>query len=249
MLVMAAQPTHQPVLSINKLSFAFGSQKVLKNISLEIDPGHIFALIGPNGAGKSTLLRTIAGLLPVQKGSITIAGASIADQTKQAKANQMLLTDNPDVYPFLTGNEFLTMHAALRNISQKNLAEKIKKWAAVFPQKLPLNEPLGEQSRGTRQKIHIVSALITQPSLLIFDEPIVGLDPTSITILGELLQEFVKNENDVGVKPSIVLALHTLNFAQSYATDVGILSEGSLVGVQKIGSTNLYTQYKKYTKE
>jgi ABC-2 type transport system ATP-binding protein len=241
--------TVQPILSIKQLCFAFGSQKVLKNISLEIEPGHIFALIGPNGAGKSTLLRSIAGLLPVQKGSISIAGASIVDQTKQAKANQMLLTDNPDVYPFLTGNEFLTMHAALRNISQKNLEEKIKKWASVFPHKLPLDKPLGEQSRGTRQKIHIVSAMITQPSLLIFDEPIVGIDPTSITILGEQLQQFVQNENEAGVKPSVILALHTLDFAQSYATDVGILNEGSLVGVQKIGSTNLYTQYKKYTKE
>jgi len=203
--------------------------------------GNLNILIGPNGAGKSTLFRLISGLLPLQSGSIEVGGYSIKDQLNQAKREQMLLTDNPDVYPFLTGSEFINMHASLRGISQSTVKKDLPKIKKSFPGLNNLNELIGEQSRGNKQKIQIITALLTKPNILLSDEPIVGLDPSSIISFGEIIKEF-KNE-----KRSVLLALHTLEFAQKYADRVGVLNKGKLTIISDNSKTDLYKLYQKYT--
>jgi ABC-2 type transport system ATP-binding protein len=228
-------------LVIKDLSFSFGKSPVLKNISLEIKPGEVFALIGPNGAGKSTLFRLISGLLPLQSGSIEVKGYSVKDQLSDAKANQMLLTDNPDIYPYLTGSEFINMHAALHGISQAQVKKDLPTIKKNFPGLTDLDELIGEQSRGNKQKIQIITALLTKPKLLLSDEPIVGLDPNSIISFGKIIKD-IKAE-----KRSVLLALHTLEFAQTYADRVGILNNGQLSIITENPKTDLYKLYQKYT--
>ncbi|MDH5533593.1 MAG: ABC transporter ATP-binding protein [Candidatus Pacebacteria bacterium] len=228
-------------LNIKNLSFSFGKNAVLKDINLEIKHGEIFALIGPNGAGKSTLFRLISGLLPIQKGSIEVNGHSLSDSLSEAKASQMLLTDDPNIYPYLTGKEFIHMHASLRGIKESKVSKELPKLKKIFPTLANLEEPIGEQSRGNKQKIQIICAMLTKPKLLLSDEPIVGLDPSSVVTFGETLEEFVKEKN------SVLLALHTLDFAQKYAHKVGILINGELVIIKDIGKSDLYKLYQKYT--
>lgn len=230
-----------PTLIIKNLSFSFGKKPVLDDINLEIKPGEIFALIGPNGAGKSTLFRLISGLLPLQSGSIEVAGKSLDTAPIKAKEKQILLTDNPDVYPFLSGLEFIHMHASLRGIKKSQVEKQLPKLKKLFPTLANLNEPIGEQSRGNKQKIQIISALLTNPPLLLSDEPIVGLDPNSIVTFGQTLKDYVKQGN------SAFLALHTLDFAHQYADKVGILNKGQLVIIEDVGKTDLYKLYQKYT--
>jgi ABC-type multidrug transport system ATPase subunit len=227
-------------LLIKDLSFNFGTTPVLKNIQLEVKPGEIFALIGPNGAGKSTLFRIISGLLPLQSGEVIINGTSLSKDPHQAKQEQLLLTDDPTIYPYLTGEEFLHFHASLRDISQTTVAKELPKLVALFPGLAHLTEPIGELSRGNKQKIQIISALLTNPKLLLSDEPIVGLDPASIETFGKILQNYTKKGN------SVILALHTLDFAQKYADRVGIITNGELVIVQDINKTDLYSLYQKH---
>jgi ABC-2 type transport system ATP-binding protein len=231
----------QSSLIIKNLSFSFGKNSILKNINLEIKPGEIFALIGPNGAGKSTLFRLIAGLLPLQSGSIEVAGYSLKKHLGEAKARQMLLTDNPDVYPYLTGLEFINMHASLRGLSKNKVTKELPKLKKHFHGLANLNELIGEQSRGNKQKIQIISAMLTKPNLLLSDEPIVGLDPNSIVTFGEILKDIKKE------KRSVLLALHTLEFAQKYADKVGILNNGELIIIEDIAKTDLYKLYQKHT--
>lgn len=228
-------------LVIKDLSFSFGKSPVLKNINLEIKPGEVFALIGPNGAGKSTLFRLISGLLPLQSGSIEVEGYSVKDQLSEAKANQMLLTDNPDIYPYLTGSEFINLHASLRGISQDQVKKDLPKIKKNFPGLTDLDVLIGEQSRGNKQKIQIITALLTKPKLLLSDEPIVGLDPSSIIDFGEVIKD-IKTE-----RRSVLLALHTLEFAQKYADRIGILNNGQLSIITENPKTDLYKLYQKYT--
>lgn len=229
------------ILSIKKLSFSYGTEKVLKNINLELNPGEVFALIGPNGAGKSTLFRLIAGLLPIQTGSIKVNGNDIESHPVKAKENQLLLTDNPDIYPFLTGREFLHMHTSLRGISREYLEKELPNYLEKFPGLADLDNLIGELSRGNKQKIQIISALLTKPKLLMSDEPIVGLDPGSIGTFGEIVKSFAKQD------AAVLLALHTLEFAQKYATKVGIINNGELVIITETKTNNLYKLYEKYT--
>ena len=232
---------NSPALLIKNLSFSFGKKPVLHDINLEIKEGEIFALIGPNGAGKSTLFRLISGLLPIQSGSILVSGKSLSKEPTKAKEKQILLTDNPDIYPFLSGLEFVHMHAALRRINKSEVEKQLPKLKKIFPTLSNLNEPIGEQSRGNKQKIQIISALLTNPPLLLSDEPIVGLNPNSIVTFGQTLKDYVKKGN------SAFLALHTLDFAHQYAHKVGILNKGKLIIIEDVSKTDLYKLYQKHT--
>ncbi|MFA6338286.1 MAG: ABC transporter ATP-binding protein, partial [Saccharofermentanales bacterium] len=166
------------MLSINNLTKTYrGSSKGVHEVSLEIESGDIYGFIGPNGAGKTTTIKCVVGILSFQEGSITIDGVSIIDNPIECKKKFAYIPDNPDIYDYLTGIQYLNFIADVFEVSAQDREEKIKKYARAFEIEESLGDLVSSYSHGMKQKLAIISAMIHEPKLLILDEPFVGLDP------------------------------------------------------------------------
>jgi ABC-2 type transport system ATP-binding protein len=223
------------------LSKNFGSTDAVVSLSLAIPKGKIYTLIGPNGAGKTTLLKMLVGLLTPEKGSITIQGFDSKTHSLEAKKQFSYIPDDPSGYEFLSGREFLGFSARVLGISEKDLTKRIEELLPLFPIKDVIDQRIADYSRGNKEKIIFLASLLRNPSILIIDEPLVGLDPKSISIFGKKLREFARSGG------TVLLTTHILPFAKQYADIVGILSKGKLVHEINVTNENLDTLYEKYT--
>lgn len=224
------------------LSRSFGSFKAVDNIDLTLHPGDIFALIGPNGAGKTTLIKMLVGLLSPTSGQALICGHDLSHDPISAKTCFGYVPDNPEVYGYLTGLEFLEMTGNLRGLHPAELKKRISQLMEIFPLKDILPRQMSSYSRGNRQKTAFLAALISKPPVLFIDEPIAGLDPTSIEIFGETLKSYAKAGG------AVFLATHILSFGQEYASRVGVMSQGHLKKDILVGKVVLQTIYDQETR-
>jgi len=231
----------ESLLSLRNITHSFGHKTVLKNVSCSLEPGKIYALIGPNGAGKTTLFRILTGLITPDSGSVTYNHIDLAQQPVEARKQFTYLSDEPNIYPYLSGEEYLHLTASLRGITEADASERISLLKKSFDQLPDLHEPLGEQSRGNRQKTLFLGALLAKPQVILSDEPIVGLDPTSIQAFGEHLRAFSQEGG------CALLALHTLDFAQEFADEVIMLVDGTIVATEAVTKQNLQSIYKAHT--
>jgi ABC-2 type transport system ATP-binding protein len=213
------------MLKIDKLVKKFGSNLAVANVSFKVKPGEIFSLIGPNGSGKTTIIKLIAGLLQPTSGGILVGGMDVIKDPVGAKAQIGYIPDEPNVWPAMTGEEFLQLTATLYGMNEKVILKKIPQLLSLFNLKGTEKSYFEDYSRGNKQKFTILAALIHQPRLLLIDEPIVGLDPGSAEIAKEEFRRFAFQGG------AILLATHTLPVAKEIATKIGILKEGRLVTV------------------
>jgi len=205
------------------LTKSFGPVIAVAKVNLSIGPGEIYALVGPNGSGKTTLLKLMVGLLASDKGSTKIYGNDISSEPIEAKKLFAFISDDPRAYDYLTGKEFLALTGNLRQISPSTAKKRIEEIANIFPLKEILNQRMGNYSRGNRQKLAFLAGFLAQPKIFFIDEPIVGLDPASIKILGEQLRQFAKNGG------TVLFSTHILDFAKNYADRVGVMVEGRII--------------------
>lgn len=215
-------------IKIENLSKKFGSFEAVSDVTLYIPKGEIFALIGPNGAGKTTLIKMLVGLLKPDQGNFKIFGKDIGEEPETVKKTFGYISDNPIVYEYLSGLEFLYLTGTLRGIEKSVLDKKIKELKKIFPLGEVIYQPMAEYSRGNRQKLAFLAAILDDPQLLIIDEPVVGLDPSSIKILGTKLQQFVKKGE------TVFFVTHILSFAQDYATRVALMDKGKIIKEEKV---------------
>ena len=230
---MEKENKEQFAIETRNLSKYFGQIKAVSDINLKIPEGEIHALIGPNGAGKSTLIKLLVGLLASSNGWSKVFEYDISSQPEEAKRMFGYVSDDPTAYGYLTGSEFLELTGNLRRIPSSKLKKRIKELTLLFPLGDIIHERMGSYSRGNRQKLATLAALIAQPKLLIIDEPIVGLDPASIKILGTTLAEFAKGRG------TVLFATHILSFAQMYAKRVSLMHEGRIINQERITSSTL----------
>lgn len=242
-MVTVLKEKHPLSLEVLRLTKNFPEGKAVSNVSLELYPTDFFALIGPNSSGKTTLIKTITGLYPPTKGKALITGYDIVKQPELAKAKFGYVPDNPTGFDYLTGYEFLLMNARLKGLEPDHGFAEINRVLNIFPLSSIIRRRLGEYSRGNRQKLAFIASLINNPPLLLIDEPIVGLDPTSIMIFGKSLQSYVKKGG------CVLMTTHILSFAQQYATKVGLLHKGRLVATKPIRQgTSLKALYQQLAK-
>lgn len=206
------------MLQITNLSKNYGKTEAVKNISFNVEPGEIAVLAGPNGAGKSTIIKSIAGLLKYE-GNITICGHS----NKSVKGKSLLgyIPEMPSLFPLLTINEHITMMAHAFGVKDYEArAEELLKLFDLWDKKDKYGSDL---SKGMQQKVSICCALITQPKLLLVDEPMIGLDPKAIRNMKELLME-LKNQGT-----AIVISTHLLDSVQELWDKILIMKNGESV--------------------
>lgn len=224
------------VIELHKVHKKFGSVHAVSDVASSINKGEIYALIGPNGAGKTTIIKMITGLLAPTSGSIRIFGNDIVKDPVGAKKHIGYIPDDPFVYNYLTGREFLELTGDLYNMERKDTEERIKKLLPIYNLEGIIDGFFSDFSRGNKQKTVIIARLLHSPDVLIIDEPIVGLDVQSQKITKKLFTDFVKNGG------SIFLCTHTLSVAQEIADRIGILKEGKLLREGTLSELRLFSK-------
>lgn len=200
-----------------------GSNKGVTDISLQIQPGDIYAFIGHNGAGKTTTLKCVAGIHGFDKGEILIDGKDIRKDPMGCKRSIAYIPDNPDLYEYLTGIQYLNFIADVFAVSKEDREQRIKIYADKFEITASLGDLISSYSHGMKQKLAIISALVHRPKLLLLDEPFVGLDPKAAVILKEIMRELCEDGG------AIFFSTHVLDVAEKLCNKVAIIKGGELV--------------------
>ena len=212
------------MLNIEHFSKTYpGGKRAVDDLSLHVAPGEIFGFIGHNGAGKTTTLRAVAGVMDFSEGNITIDGHNVRTDALAAKQVTAFLPDNPDLYDFLSGIQFLNFIADLYQIPGDSRQNLIAKYGGAFQLTGNLGSPIGSYSHGMKQKLALISALIHEPKLIIMDEPFVGLDP----IASHKLKTIMREHCDRG--GAIFFSTHVLEVAEKLCDMVAIIKGGKLV--------------------
>ena len=211
------------MLNIQNLTKRYGSKTAVNNLSLSIEAGEICAFIGHNGAGKTTTLKACCGLLTPDSGEITVDGMSIREKPIDCKRVMAYIPDNPDMYEFLTGYEYLNFVADVYGVTKEDREKRIAELGALLGITDALGGAISECSHGMKQKIAIISALIHKPKLILMDEPFVGLDPVASHQLKNLMAEHCANGG------AIFFSTHVLEVAEKLCNKVAIIKNGKLV--------------------
>ncbi len=211
------------MLKINQLTKTFGDQKAVDNLTLHIQPGEIYGFIGHNGAGKTTTLKSVVGILQFDSGDILIDGESIKEDPIACKKIMAYIPDNPDLYDYMTGIQYLNFVADIYGVSQKEREERIAHYAGLFELTDDLAQLISAYSHGMKQKLAIVAAWIHTPKLIIMDEPFVGLDPKAAYTLKEMMAEVCQNGG------AIFFSTHVLEVAEKLCHKVAIIKNGTLM--------------------
>ena len=209
------------MLEIKGLKKSFKAKEVLKNLNLSINEGEIVCLLGNNGAGKTTLINCILRMIQADSGSILLDGRDIFTYKNKeyfSKVNA-LLESSVNVYDYLTGWQNIEYFSGLLNIDSGN--EKIKTYISLFELEEAIHEAVGTYSRGMRQKLALLIALMSSPKLLLLDEPTLGLDIQSKLSVIQILNTIIKTE-----KISVLLTSHQMDVVQKLQSRILILKDG-----------------------
>ena len=211
------------MLQIEHLTKTYGEKKAVDDLSLHILPGEIYGFIGHNGAGKTTTLKSVAGILRFDAGEIRIGGTSIRTDPLACKRKLAYIPDNPDLYDYMTGIQYLNFIANIFGVSAADRQVRIRELAERFELTNDLAQPIAAYSHGMKQKLAIISAWLHQPRLIIMDEPFVGLDPKAAHLLKGMMREFC----DAG--GAIFFSTHVLEVAEKLCDKVAIIRGGKLI--------------------
>ena len=211
------------MLNIQHFTKTYGEKRAVDDLSLHIAPGEIYGFIGHNGAGKTTTLKAAVGILQFDAGEITIGGHSI--QTEPLACKQLLayIPDNPDLYDFMSGIQYLNFIADVFGIPAAERWARIEPYADAFELTGDLGQPISAYSHGMKQKLAIIAAWIHDPKLILMDEPFVGLDPKAAHLLKGMMRELC----DVG--GAIFFSTHVLEVAEKLCDKVAIIKGGRLI--------------------
>ncbi|MGX9290933.1 ABC transporter ATP-binding protein [Bacillus sp. A015] len=207
------------MIKLDEIKKIYDDKIVLKNISFQINRGSIYALLGTNGVGKTTTLKIIAGLLKPTSGFVTIDNRKL-DILKPSTLKIGFVPDHAVLYEYLTGIEYLRFVGEMFKVPSKDIDHFIKEILTVLNLSSEGDFLIKTYSHGMKQKISIAAALIHQPSILILDEPLTGIDLMSGKTIRDLLKEYVKKGN------TVLLSTHLLELAHSLCDTIGIIHNG-----------------------
>lgn len=236
------------MLNITHLTKTYkGGKKAVSDLSLTVNAGDICAFIGHNGAGKTTTIKCIVGIHDFNEGEIFINGMSVKEQPLACKQITAYIPDNPDLYDYLTGIQYLNFIADVFGLTAAERKERIRKEAGDFEIESALGDLISSYSHGMKQKLAIISALIHKPMLLILDEPFVGLDPKATLTLKNKMHALCKEGT------AIFFSTHVLDVAEKLCNKVAIIRNGELIAAgdtkELTGGASLESVFMEVTKE
>ena len=210
------------MIEVKNLTKTYGTHKAVSDISFTVDGGKVYGFLGPNGAGKSTTMNMITGCLAATSGTVKIDGLDIFEDYVEAKKRIGYLPEQPPVFMDMTPTEYLNFVADVKKIDKKQRAEKIKDIMEKTGIDVVADRLIKNLSKGYKQRVGIAQALIGEPSIIILDEPTVGLDPKQIMDIRSLIRELGKTH-------TVILSSHILSEVQAVCDEVLIISKGKLV--------------------
>ena len=211
------------MLDIQHLTKTYGEKKAVDDLTLHIAPGEIYGFIGHNGAGKTTTLKAAVGILQFDAGEITIGGHSIKTEPLACKRLLAYIPDNPDLYDFMSGIQYLNFIADIFGIPAAERWARIEPYADAFELTGDLAQPISAYSHGMKQKLSIIAAWLHDPKVIIMDEPFVGLDPKAAHLLKGMMREICDNGG------AIFFSTHVLEVAEKLCDKVAIIKGGRLI--------------------
>lgn len=200
-----------------------GGKPAVSELSLTVRPGDICGFIGHNGAGKTTTIRCIAGVLDFEGGDIRINGHSVRREPLACKRLAAYVPDNPDLYDYLTGVQYLNFVADVCELPRERREANVRRWADAFELAGHLGNAISSYSHGMKQKLALISALMREPRLLLLDEPFVGLDPSSVRVFKDAMLELCAGGG------AVFFSTHVLDVAERLCNRVAIIRRGELI--------------------
>ena len=211
------------MLRIEHFTKRYGGKLAVDDLNLHITPGEIFGFIGHNGAGKTTTLKACCGILRFDQGEIFVNGHSIRKDPMACKQDLAYIPDNPDLYEFLTGLQYLNFVADIYGVSQADRTARIREYGELLGMTDDLTLPISQCSHGMKQKVAVISALLHKPKLILMDEPFVGLDPLATHQLKNVMAQHC------AAGGAIFFSTHVLEVAEKLCHKVAIIKNGKLV--------------------
>ena len=193
-----------------------------KNVNLSVKGGEVFGFLGPNGAGKSTCIKSIVGIQPITEGSISVCGYDVRTQGVGAKALIGFVPDHYALYENLTGREYLNYIADIYEVSKEDRNERLSRYIERFELKDSIDNKIKTYSHGMKQKVTIIAALVHDPKVWILDEPLTGLDPTSIYQVKECMREHASKGNIV------FFSSHLIDIVEKLCDRIAIIKHGEI---------------------
>ena len=212
------------MIELTNVTKRYGPKAAVKDLSLSVPAGELFAFLGPNGAGKTTTIKMLCGLLFPTTGTVRVGGFDLVTEGDQARALISYVPDQPFLYDKLTGREFLQFTTDLYGMPATKARDKIAEVVELFHLDDFVDDLTERYSHGMRQRTVFAAALVHEPKLLIADEPTVGLDPKSVRELKGLLRRLAAGGT------TVFLSTHTLDIAEELADRIGIIDHGRLLG-------------------
>jgi len=210
------------VIKCKNLTKLFGGKEAVRGLNLNIESGIIYGFLGTNGAGKTTTIKMLTGQLPITSGEAEIMGMDVKTDEIKIKRKIGVVPDEPKIYPFFTGYEFIEFILDVFDNNDKATRTSYDELCHAFDVDF-LHTPIAEMSHGMKQKVMVISVLMRKPQVIFLDEPTVGLDARSSKILKDLLRKMADNG------ATIFLTTHVLEIAQKMCDKIGILDDGKLL--------------------
>jgi ABC-2 type transport system ATP-binding protein len=209
------------------LSKRFGDRTAVEGLTFQVEQGEVFGLLGPNGAGKTTTVRMLSGLLSPTAGNATVGGLSIRTGGELLRKKVGLLTENPGLYDRLTGRENLLFFIKLNELEPRPAWERAASLLRRFGLEGREEDPCGSYSKGMRQKLAVIRAIIHQPEILFLDEPTSGLDPQAARTVRDAVAQLAQEGT------TIVLCSHNLSEVEQLCSRVAVI-RGQLIQVSSL---------------
>lgn len=209
-------------LRIKDLNKNFGAITAVDNLTFKTESGEIIAILGPNGAGKSTLMNMITGFLTPSSGEINILGLNIADNAVEAKKHIGFLPEGSPLYPDMSVRHFLNYMAELRGLSGRNKAQRISEISQTAKIEDILNQKIETLSKGYLRRVGFAQSIISDPEILLLDEPTDGLDPNQKEHMRSLITQMGQNK-------TILISTHLLEEAENIATRIILINKGKII--------------------
>lgn len=209
------------MIDVFGLAKAYGPIQALQGISFSIEQGEIVGLLGPNGAGKTTFIKILTGYLQPDEGSVEVGGLDVLEHTREVQAQLGYLPETAPLYPELSVQGYLQMMADLRRIPADEQVARISEAVYATGLEEHLTRPIGELSKGFRQRVGLAQAILHRPRLLILDEPTVGLDPTQIVEIRNLIRRLAQHS-------TVLFSTHILSEVEALCDRAIILINGKV---------------------
>jgi ABC-2 type transport system ATP-binding protein len=203
-------------------AYAKNNKKAVDDLTLKVEGGELFGFIGPNGAGKTTTIKLMTGILAPDEGTITMAGHDMAADRIEAQKLIGYVPDGNDLYDRLTGMEYLNFMADVYQVDAARRKAHIEKYLSIFELEEAINSQVRSYSKGMKQKLVVIGALIHNPPVWILDEPLGGLDPRAAHLLKEEMLRHCREGN------TVFFSTHVLEVAEKLCTRIGVIDHGRL---------------------